>query len=109
MTEIVDIIKPSLKDENSRKNPICGKPLITIGNYGSNPLNSLDIIYKVVGGTSHTYSWTGNLAFLETEEVELPNLTNWSGSENTFEVILSNPNGQADDYAENNTMQSDFD
>ena len=106
--EIVDIIKPSLKDENSRKNPICGKPLITIGNYGSNPLNSLDIIYKVVGGTSHTYSWTGNLAFLETEEVELPNLTNWSGSENTFEVILSNPNGQADDYAENNTMQSEF-
>ena len=26
--EIVDVIKPSLKDEHSRKNPICGKPLI---------------------------------------------------------------------------------
>jgi len=68
----------------------------------------LDIEYKVVGGTSHTYSWTGNLAFLETEEVELPKLSNWSGSENTFEVILSNPNGQVDDYIANNTMKSEF-
>ena len=106
--EIIDIIKPSLKDEYSRKNPICGKPLITIRNYGNSPLTTLDIEYKVVGGTSHTYNWTGNLAFLESENVELPNLTNWSGSENTFEVILSNPNGQVDDYAENNTMKSEF-
>jgi hypothetical protein len=68
----------------------------------------LDIEYKVVGGSIHTYNWTGNLAFLETEEVELPNLNNWAGSENTFEVILSNPNGQVDDYTANNTMQSEF-
>jgi len=106
--EIIDIIKPSLKDEYSRKNPICGKPLITIRNYGSSPLTTLDIEYKVVGGSIHTYSWTGNLAFLESEDVELPNLSNWSGSENTFEVILSNPNGQVDDYTANNTMKSEF-
>ena len=106
--EIIDIIKPSLKDEYSRKNPICGKPLITIRNYGSSTLTALDIEYKVVGGSIHTYNWTGNLAFLETEDVELPNLSNWAGSENTFEVILSNPNGQIDDYTANNTMQSEF-
>ena len=106
--EIVDIIKPSLKDEYSRKNPICGKPLITIRNYGSSPLTTLDIEYKVVGGNSHTYNWVGNLAFLETEDVELPNLTSWQGSENTFEVILSSPNGQVDDYLENNTLKSEF-
>ena len=106
--EIIDIIKPSTKDEYSRKNPICGNPVIIIRNYGSNPLTSLDIEYKVVGGTTHIFNWTGNLAFLETEEVELPNLTNWAGSENTFEVLLKNPNGQADDYDENNTMQSEF-
>ena len=105
---IVDIIKPSLKDEYSRKNPICGKPLITIRNYGSSPLTTLDIEYKVVGGSIQSYSWTGNLAFLETEEVELPSLSNWSGSKNTFEVSLSNPNGQADEYVANNIMQSEF-
>ena len=106
--EIVNIIKPSNKDEYSRKNPICGNPLVVIRNYGSNPLTSLDIEYKVVGGATHTFNWTGNLAFLEQEEVELPNLSNWAGSENTFEVSLKNPNGQADDYDENNTMQSEF-
>ena len=106
--EIINIIKPSLKDENSRKNPICGKPLITIRNYGSMPLTSLDIEYQVVGGTTNTYNWIGNLAFLETEEVELPNLNSWAGSDNIFEVTLKNPNGQADDYIANNTMQSEF-
>jgi hypothetical protein len=106
--EITDIIKPSLKDEHSRKNPICGKPLIEIRNYGSTPLTTLDIEYSVVGGTLNTFSWTGNLAFNETEEVELPNLTNWSGNTNIFKVTLKNPNGQADDYDDNNSMESEF-
>lgn len=106
--EIIDIIKPSLKDEYSRKNPICGKPLIVIKNYGSNTLTTLDIEYGVTGGSVNTFSWTGNLAFNETEEVELPNLSNWSGDANIFEVTLKNPNGQADDYDKNNSMQSDF-
>ena len=107
--EIIDIIKPSLKDEHSRKNPICGKPLIVIKNYGSNALTSLDIEYNVLGGTSNTFNWVGNLAFNQTEEVELPNLANWDGTENTFKVSLKSPNGQADEYAENNIMQSAFD
>ncbi|MDA1009343.1 MAG: peptide-N-glycosidase F-related protein [Bacteroidetes bacterium] len=106
--EIIDIIKPSLKDEYSRKNPICGNPLIKIRNYGSAPLTTLEIEYKVVGGSVHTYNWSGNLAFLETEEVELPNLNNWSGAANIFEVTLKNPNGQTDDYDANNSMQSEF-
>ncbi len=106
--EIIDIIKPSLKDEHSRKNPICGKPLIKIRNYGSAPLTSLQIQYNVKGGDINNFDWQGNLGFLETEEIELPNLTNWSGSMNVFEVTLKNPNGQADEYDENNSMQSEF-
>ena len=107
--EIIDIIKPSKKDEHSRKNPICGKPLIIIKNYGENALTSLDIEYNVKGGVLHTFNWTGNLGFLETEEVELPNLSSWAGSNNIFEVSLKNPNGQTDEYNENNFMSSEFD
>tara|TARA_B100001248_G_scaffold262725_1_gene261641 strand:+ start:8677 stop:10887 length:2211 start_codon:yes stop_codon:yes gene_type:complete len=107
--EIIDIIKPSKKDEHSRKNPICGKPLIIIRNYGENALTSLDIEYNVKGGALHTFNWTGNLGFLETEEVELPNLSSWAGSNNIFEVSLKNPNGQTDEYNENNFMSSEFD
>ena len=106
--EIIDIIKPSKKDEWSRKNPICAKPLIKIRNYGELPLTSLEIQYKVIGGTTNTFIWTGKLAFMETEEVELPNLASWSGSSNIFEVTLINPNGVSDDYNENNTMSSEF-
>ncbi len=106
--EILDIIKPSLKDEWSRKNPICGNPLIKIRNYGEQTLTSLEIQYRVIGGTINTFNWTGNLDFMQTEEVELPNLSSWSGTDNVFEVTLLNPNGGADDYSENNTMLSEF-
>ncbi len=106
--EIIDIIKPSLKDEHSRKNPICGKPLIVIKNYGSNPLSTLTIEYNVVGGAVNTFEWTGNLAFNESEEVVLPNLSSWEGTENTFKVSLKSPNGLADEYTENNSMLSEF-
>ena len=106
--EIIDIIKPSKKDEWSRKNPICANPLIKIRNYGELPLTSLEIQYNVVGGATNTFMWTGNLAFMETEDVELPNLSSWSGTADVFEVTLTNPNGVSDDYDENNTMSSEF-
>ena len=106
--EIIDIIKPSKKDEWSRKNPICANPLIKIRNYGELPLTSLEIQYKVIGGTTNTFMWTGNLAFMDTEEVELPNLASWSGTSDVFEVTLTNPNGVSDEYNENNTMSSEF-
>ena len=106
--EILDVIRPSLKDVHSRKNPICSTPLIEIRNYGSNPLTTLEIEYGILGGTTNTYNWTGNLAFLETEEIELPNLTSWAGTDNIFVVNLKNPNGQADEYNANNNMQSEF-
>ena len=106
--EIIDIIKPSLKDVHSRKNPICGKPLIKIRNYGSTQLTSLEIEYNIKGGSINTFNWSGSLDFLETEEVELPNLESWAGSANIFEVNLKNPNGQSDDYGANNSMQSEF-
>jgi hypothetical protein len=106
--EITDIIKPSLKDEYSRFNPVCGKPLIKIRNYGSDPLTSVVIEYGVVGGVVHTYTWNGFLAFLEEEEVELPLLQNWGGIKDVFQVSLSNPSGQSDEYADNNIMKTPF-
>ena len=106
--EITDIIKPSLKDEYSRMNPICGNPLIKLRNYGSSLLTSVDIEYGVNGGAIHTYKWTGSLSFLQEEEVELPALNSWSGDKDIFEVRLKNPNGLADEYEDNNYMESSF-
>ena len=106
--EITDIIKPSLKDEYSRFNPICGKPLIKIRNYGEDILTSVVIEYGVLGGVVHTYTWNGSLSFLEEEEVELPLLQNWAGTEDVFQVSLADPSGQIDEYLDNNIMRTKF-
>ncbi len=108
---LADIITPTQKVEHGKFNPSCGKPLVLIKNNGTTPLTSLDISYYVDGLTPITYTWTGNLAFLETEEVELPSLdlATWSASTATFYAAVSNPNGEADEYAFNNERSSVFD
>lgn len=107
---VEDIISPSKKDEYYRDNPICSGPKIIIKNNGTTALTSLTITYGVTGGTASTQNWTGTLAFLQTEVVELGAL-NWAGisnGEGLFTVVLSNPNGGSDQYAANNTMHSPF-
>ena len=41
------------------------------------------------GGTTETYAWTGNLAYLQSEEVTLPSFV-FNGTENVFNVRISN-------------------
>ncbi len=110
---VVDILRPSKKVENERFNPACNQPIAVIQNTGANPLVSLEINYQVQGGEMLTYNWSGNLALMETEEVVLPvdNVSFWlsSNPNPAFEVSVSQPNGSADEYAQNNSILSDFD
>lgn len=46
-------------------------PVVVIQNMGEEDVTSLDIEYNV-NGTSHTYTWTGNLTSLANVTVELP-------------------------------------
>ncbi len=104
------IISPSNYELNKRINPICGKPEIIIKNTGATTLTSLDISYRFEGGNDMNYTWTGSLAFLSTANVKLPEMDFDSpyASSEKFIVSISNPNGQLDQYALNNTMQSSF-
>ncbi len=106
--EVADIIAPTTKDEHGRRNPTCTNPVVRIRNTGSATLTSLTITYGVRGATAQNHTWTGSLNFLESTEVELPNLTDWNGSASKFDVSVSAPNGGTDGYALNNTMTSDF-
>lgn len=105
--EVVKIIAPNNEMLEGRFNPICGKPRIVIRNTGSTTLTSLNITYGPQGGTPSVFNWTGNLKFLESEEVEL-DAPNWARSANVFEVTVSAPNGGTDGYASNNTLSSTF-
>jgi hypothetical protein len=106
----VEILTPSNKVEYERYTPMCSKPKILIKNNGSTTLTALDITYSVDGISPKTYTWTGNLKFLETKEVELPALDGSSmiTPNGEFQVLISNPNGGTDEYANNNEKSSTF-
>lgn len=108
---IVEIQRPSNRIEYDRVNPICFNPIIIIQNTGSTTLTSLSIRYFVDGGTEEVFEWTGDLAFMEKEEVILPisDASFWSGNGNeVFNVSLDLANGSSDDYSNNNVMESPF-
>ncbi len=109
---ITDIMNPSTRVEFERENPICRSPKVRIQNTGSTTLTSLDIKYGLNGKAKWTHNWTGNLAFMETADVELnapvwfwDNLNGPTG--NVFEVEIEKPNGGTDEYVLNNKMNSD--
>ena len=105
----VDYVKtPSQRVEFQRLNPLCNEPVISIKNTGSTLINALTITYGRSGGTMSTYNWTGNLTFLQTIEVVLPQPDWTSSNVNEFVAYVSAPNGGTDEYAYNDTLHSPF-
>ncbi len=111
---IIDVKNPSNKVEYARTNSICSNPIVVIKNTGSSALTSLTIEYWVNNNpVKESFTWTGNLAFLETAEVKLPFSDNlWSAvngpNNNIFHVEIRNPNNGADGYVHNNKFKSIF-
>ena len=83
-------------------------PLVSIGNYGAETLTSLDIAYQVNSNTAQTYSWTGSLDYLEFTQVILGEMNPAITSNNTLTVELENPNGEPDQYPQNNSLTFQF-
>ena len=104
---IYEIKAPSDKQLFQRMNPICNNPLITIQNTGADTLTSLLITFGLVGGTPSTYNWTGSLPFMASQDVRLGNFL-FNSNDMTFYATVSDPNGIADPYANNNTAHSTF-
>ena len=110
---LVDVLAPSNKVLYSRKNPICSNPVVLIRNTGSTNLTSVSIDYWINNASSkQTYTWTGNLAFMDTVSVVLPAANLWLDglqvSNNAFNVEIKAANGVADNYAFNNVFHSPF-
>ncbi len=103
---IENVIAPTNDQMWSRKNAVCMDPIIVIRNNGSTPLTSLTIQYGM-GSLMHTYTWNGNLGFLDTAWVTLPPFTWVTGAQDFF-FDISSPNGGTDQYSYNNTWKSKF-
>ncbi|WP_415375608.1 T9SS type A sorting domain-containing protein [Patiriisocius sp. Uisw_017] len=78
-------------------------PSVLISNTGTDALTSLVITYDVNGENPVTFNWTGNLASLEAELVELPEISFTSGATNTVNVSVPN-----DDFNDNNASATTF-
>jgi hypothetical protein len=105
-----EIIAPNIFKLNTRFNPTCGEPVIRIKNTGENLLESVTVTYGVPGETPYSYTWTGALAFLEEAVIILPAIEvgNYYQGSTSFEVSLSEPNGDVDQYEFNNSLTSEF-
>ena len=107
--ELIEIVNPSTEVIHERFNPACQAPVIKIRNNGTEPLTQLSIEYgfdddgNVLEEDSQTFTWFGNLEFLEEEEIELPffpGLTLPEGAR--FRVTLAD----GDQDNDNNTLAS---
>ncbi len=76
-------------------------PKLTIQNYGTSNLNSVDIITSVGGIINNTHNWTGNLSQFQIEEVTLPALSGLGAISNIL-IEIENPNSTTDDDPSNN-------
>jgi len=83
-------------------------PEITFANFGSEALTSVNIVCSVNGEQPIVYPWTGNLGYLKTTKIQLPQLGFSLLNENELNVYLENPNGYADQYAKNDTLTVNF-
>lgn len=97
---IEDIISPTTDPNYARSNTICTNPKIKIKNTGTLPLIEVVFNYGIVGsGSTLTYSWTGNLAFMKDTIVEFGNsISLYNGNTtNTFVVSVNKVNGNIGD------------
>ncbi|NTW25455.1 MAG: T9SS type A sorting domain-containing protein [Lentimicrobium sp.] len=83
-------------------------PKFDIRNNGNTPITSLAIKYQVNDGEVLNYNWTGNLAFLEKSEIELPAVDFDLLGENQLNVYVDQINQVADDYHKNDTLTHHF-
>lgn len=105
--EIDRIIAPSNWKIDSRMNPLCNDPVVVIRNRGANPITNATITYSVAGGAAQTFEWTGNLGFMESDEVPLTynDPIMWEGDDETLNFIVDI---SADDNNANNHAESKF-
>jgi len=83
-------------------------PKIKIRNNSNEEVTSMDIRYHINNGDTTTINWTGNLSFLDVDEVQLPQLTFPLQDTNDFVVEITSVNGGSDGYTDNNLYDFEF-
>jgi len=83
-------------------------PRVNIINEGAEELTSVDINYKINNETVNTYQWSGNLAYGQSEQVDLPSANFNLLENNDLLIYTSNPNGNPDEETSNDSTATSF-
>ncbi len=108
---LVRIIKPSPDVEMMRINPACSSPFVVVKNNGSNPLTSIGFEFWVNEDHKETYTWSGNLNFLDQDTISLPisGMGFWyNETKANLTVKIVSANGSVDSYEYNDKLSSAF-
>ncbi len=81
--------------------------IVTLTNYGTNDLTSVDITYDIDGANPVTANWSGTLASGASVDYALGTINVTSGSY-TFNAYTNNPNGTTDTNSTNDAANSNF-
>lgn len=84
-------------------------PELSFINYGGNDITSVDIHYSVNNEPVQVTGWSGEVGYLETKTITLPEINFDVQDENVLMVYFSNTNGVGDDYPANDTVWYSFD
>jgi hypothetical protein len=109
--EVYTVMAPNRDTLYSRFNPICKDPTVVIRNNGRETITSLSFEYYVSGGEHINYDWTGRIKSMEKDTIVLPIYSGnfWLGDDNNiFTVKIGSPNGNGDEYAENDSYSTQF-
>jgi len=82
-------------------------PSVAMTNFGSAPLTSARINFRIDNGTPDSINWTGTLDPGDTISVTLPEMTTGEGF-HVFVCYTSLPNGSPEGYTFNDTTKSNF-
>ncbi len=112
---IYEVLTPNNWEYLRKWNPACTNPKVVIQNTGEQPLTKCIIRCWISYGDWLEYEWTGNLAFLEKETVEIPvtDLGWWrdyNGTQTfTAQVYAIEGYPDLDEYHNNNVKSTKFD
>lgn len=105
---IEDILAPTDDANYIRSNNICSNPKVKIKNTGTTPITNLVLNYNLRGGAVSTFTYTGNLNFLQDTILDLgSSVAMFNGNEsNIFDVSINSVNGTASDQNTYNNIYS---
>ncbi|MCE3296922.1 MAG: hypothetical protein K0R65_2636 [Crocinitomicaceae bacterium] len=111
---IVDVLNPNNYEYYKKFNPTCSYPRVILQNTGELPLTQCVIRIYIESDRVIDFPWTGNLAFLQKEIVEIPvdDMEWWQSASGTHtfhaEIISLEGSATGDEYAQNNIKTTRF-